>query len=540
MTNRNVSTIDDSKLRANSAVSRSYGCYVSLLLPIILFVVSVYIRPAMYSDSGFGFLVLRSMLEGGPFNYVTGPDPANIANDIAAFQTWWSPGQYLVPGAFVWLGANYGLALPLTTLISIVAGVIGWAQLARSYGVTPFVLVVFLAGLVTFRYATLPFRIYNGGEVLLFAAAPWCVYWLRYAIDGRPAACFAISLLLAVLLFLAKLTGVVVFASNVLAIALSKMARERRLTSSLFAMLAASGIAAILFLLFWIGRGEVPAGGSGFAVSWPAIWFPVASAVFSGVATFDLLSWLFLNPSAPILSQDAMIRFISYALGPLGLLLMFWVWYRLRSTHYRAAAIDAFTIIALYTTALIAMYVRQSDVSFDERHLRYAGILFFLLLLVALDQWRSLVAKSFAVIGVGAFALYGISSYANGARELMRGDYYDPFSGTSQQIVSPVVLEHLRSEMVRHKWQRAIAVLPSPEAAISLPQFHIIAIHLDFTPIDRIAGQRWLGRAEKIFVIAQERMVDNGKAEALLKSFTDYDYDKWATDRIDKMVIYSQ
>ena len=444
------------------------------------------------------------------------------------------------PALSVWLGANYGLALSLTALISTVIGVIGWAQVVRSVAVTPFVSFVFLSGLVTFHYTTLPFRAYNGGEVLLFAAAPWCLYWLRYAVDRRPSVCFAISLLLAALLFIAKLTGLVAFTANVLAIGLLEAMRQRRLTSSLLAMLAASGVGVILFLFFWVARGEVPAGGSELAITWPAIWFPVAGAVFSGVSALDLLASLLQHSSVPILSDVSMTSYVSYVLGPLGLPVIFWVWYRLRDTHYRATAIGLFTIIALYTAAFAAMYIRSANISFEERHFRYPGILFFLLLLIALDQRRTLVAKGLTLIGVGVFAMYGLVSYANGARKLMRGNYYDPLSGTSQLIVSPFVLEHLRSEMRGHNWQSAIAALPVPEAAIGLPRFRIIDTHLDFTPRDSIAGQRWVGRAEKIFVIVQERMVDNGKAEALVKSFVDYDYDKWSKEQIDGMIIYSQ
>ena len=91
------------------------------------------------------------MLEGGAFNYyIAAPDPANIANDVVRFLSWYSPGQYLVPGFFIWLGTNYGLALSLTTLIATVIGVVGWIQVARSFAVSSFVLLVFALGLNTF------------------------------------------------------------------------------------------------------------------------------------------------------------------------------------------------------------------------------------------------------------------------------------------------------------------------------------------------------------------------------------------------------
>jgi hypothetical protein len=477
------------------------------------------------------------MLEGGAFNKITAPDPANIANDVTSFLTWWSPGQYLVPGAFVWLGADYGLALSLTVLISTVIGVIGWGQVARSFDVNSSVFFVFLFGLVTFRYATLPFRIYNGGEVLLFAVAPWSLYWLRTSVNKTAAVCFAISLLSAVLLFVAKLTGMVVFVANVLAISMLEVMRQRRLTSSVAFMWIASGIGTLCFLVFWLSRGGVPAGGSEFAVSWGAIWSSVSGAAFSGFSVQDLGRWLLLHRSSPILSD---LTPIIYVLGPLGLILMIAVWFGLRNTRYRAMAITLFAIMAFYMAAITAMNVLKAPVGFGERHLRYAGILFFLLLLVAVDHWHVPVVKGLAMAGVGAFAVYGLISYANGARELMERRYYDPLSGTSQMIVSPMVLEYLRSEVTRHNWKRAIALLPSPEAAIGLPRFRIIATHLDFTPLEIIASQTWAGRAEKIYVIVQERMLENGKAEALLKSFANYEYGAWSQLKMDGMVVYSQ
>src|SRR5262245_26864162 len=78
--------------------------YPLLLVPLILFLCSLYIPPKIHADSGVGFLALRSMAEGGAFNSITAPDPVNIATDSVYFVSWWSPGQYLVPGSFIWLG----------------------------------------------------------------------------------------------------------------------------------------------------------------------------------------------------------------------------------------------------------------------------------------------------------------------------------------------------------------------------------------------------------------------------------------------------
>src|SRR5262249_37044551 len=256
---------DDVKHRENSTALRDYSCYVLFLIPIILFLGSLYIPPTMISDSGAGFLALRSMLDGGAFNCFIAPDPANIANDVVTFMTRWSPGQYLMPGIFIWLGTSYGVALSLTTLIATLIGMVGWIQVARSFAVSSFVLFVFVLGLNTFPYVTQRFLSYWGGELLLFATASWSLYAMRWAANKPPFLCFTISLLSAALLFFAKLTGLIVFATNVVAISLGALASQRRLSSSTIAMWVASVIAALCFMMFWNARGPV---GFTFSFSW--------------------------------------------------------------------------------------------------------------------------------------------------------------------------------------------------------------------------------------------------------------------------------
>jgi hypothetical protein len=106
-------------------------------------------------------------------------------------------------------------------------------------------------------------------------------------------------------------------------------------------------------------------------------------------------------------------------------------------------------------------------------------------------------------------------------------------SGISQEM-SPAILEYMRSEVTRHNFQRPIAAIPSPSAAISLPRFRIILIGWDRQPL------KWAGRAEKIFVVVPEEMLLNNEAEAILRSFTDYDFDKWSRMKLGGMIIYTQ
>ena len=84
--------------------------------------------------------------------------------------------------------------------------------------------------------------------------------------------------------------------------------------------------------------------------------------------------------------------------------------------------------------------------------------------------------------------------------------------------------------------------MPDPEATIGLPRFRIILdfVFLDGHSLEELGRQRWVGRADKIFVIVWEEMREDGKAEAVLRSFADYQFEKWSEIKMDGMVVYSQ
>src|SRR5262249_13382835 len=146
---------------------------------------------------------------------------------------------------------------------------------------------------------------------------------------------------------------------------------------------------------------------------------------------------------------------------------------------------------------------------------RYAGILFFLLLLTAIDQWRVRFAKVLACLVVLVLGLYGLRSYATFAYAQMRAGYYDPATGISQEMVSPAVLGYLRSEATRHNFQHPIALIPSPTAGISLQRFRILHPFGDWTGYTE--RTKWVGRADKIFVVLPEKTLPNRTAETILR-----------------------
>ena len=136
--------------------------------------------------------------------------------------------------------------------------------------------------------------------------------------------------------------------------------------------------------------------------------------------------------------------------------------------------------------------------------------------------------------------LYGLKNSATRAYAQMSAGYYDPMTGIYQDIVPQAAIEYLRSEIRRDNFRRPIAVAPSFSVALSLPQFRIIYIDGRYLSLEEIAAHKRHGRAEKIFVIVQQEMLINGKAETILQSFTSYKFEKWRQTQVDGMVIYTQ
>jgi len=230
-------------------------------------------------------------------------------------------------------------------------------------------------------------------------------------------------------------------------------------------------------------------------------------------------------------------------LGPLGLLLIVWVWIRLRHTRYREMAALLLTIILLYAIAMAGIYLRgrvlaTATMSPEDRYFRYAGILFFLLLLTAIDQSRLPLAKSLAWILVVMLGLFGLKQSATGALAQMRVSHAT--YGIYQDIVSPAILDYLRSEVARNSLQSPIAVVPSVLAGLSLPARFRILRNFTIKPLETTVPSVWAGRAERIFVIVPEEMLLDGKAQAILRSFSGYRFDNWRQMKLDGMIIYTQ
>lgn len=125
-------------------------------------------------DASMGLLTLQSSMEQGEFNRIKHPVPTALAKDQSEYIVWWTPGQYLVPH---WLAkalhTDMGTALRVLSLLCGLIGLAGCYCLFTRLGFDRVVVVLSLIVISSQEAFLKASRLYSGGDLLLFAAAPF-------------------------------------------------------------------------------------------------------------------------------------------------------------------------------------------------------------------------------------------------------------------------------------------------------------------------------------------------------------------------------
>ena len=181
---------------------------------LIAFTISgFWVALVLGEDPGFGLSVWNDMANGGPLNQLAIPSPTDIVQNKELFLTWWSPGQYAVPGVVSQLlDISTGTASIWVTLVFSIAGLVGWYFVYRELGFDEFVIGLCLFLMATSRLFTINFLNYTGGELLLFGSQSWTIwYYLKYR--SAPLKLFVGLLLLSLVSFFLKSAYTIGFAA---------------------------------------------------------------------------------------------------------------------------------------------------------------------------------------------------------------------------------------------------------------------------------------------------------------------------------------
>jgi hypothetical protein len=510
----------------------------------VLTAISLTAPPFIGYDPAYGWLRWQSFLAGAPFDTVLEPDAADIARDTLARETWWSPGQYLVPGLLTLLGLRLGTAVVIIGALSNLAMLFGWLAVLRAFGLGGRVAMAAVACMATLRWSTSVYGLNSGGEVLLQAVTPWIVLAaVRLPRLSAPAAA-AIAFLVVGAAFVAKLNGIIVAVAAFAAVGVTAWTRERRPTAGLIHGAAGVLIAVAANYAFWYrGRAQTHVGGGGDAFDMIHVLFAVTAPWTSALAWQDLLAWLLQRPGAELIASRSVL--IGLFMAPFAAALAF------VTLRYRAhdkpeaepeAALRRFALLfaGFFTLAMLLLYALRAPLPLEERHYRPAGMLILLCLLtVALRPSVPRAVRTVLAALLFGMSLYGLASFTARAIRASAAPR-DPLTWTIQQNADAEALAALRAAFAREGGD-AVFYLAAPELATALPPGARVFVGApDLIAIEKLAASRRAGRAKGSVYVLVGRALPDDKVRAILGSFTAYDPARWQKTEFERAVMYRQ
>ncbi|WP_170303170.1 hypothetical protein [Reyranella soli] len=503
-------------------------------------VASAAIRPAMYSDSGWGFAAWDTRSRTSAFNHAAGLDSSDIAREAEGFMTMWSPGQHVLPGLIEEAGVSLGAALVAVSAVFSILGLAGWFSLYRSFGFPLRTAMVALAIIACSRFFNLPFSTYNGGEVLQFGVAPWFLLLVWALRDLR---WFAVPPLIAgaaVLVFM-KLTGIVIAGAAVGFAMVSHDRPWRHWRDTARKLLVGGvtvGLMGVLFYVAWYRRGATAATIVGVPHPHGLLFYvalTLSSTWSAALSLGDLANYIFLNPARPILRS---VETIFYVFLPFSLATFGFIYLSLRKDHgeyLRFAFLFAATMVVFLTLNLSA----GMSITLDERHLRIASLLLLVGGVHAVLECRSRILQGVFAAIAALSMVYGLSSFV----QRMQHNLQDPLGARGVRVANatPQLLDFIRKiDVSGPDARRTLIFMPSPELILEVKNARSWSNHADFESIDDLRKQIRRGRVDRLYVIVQRKLLDNGKADAILRSFVDYPIDGWTRIPLGDFVCFYQ
>lgn len=498
------------------------------------------VRPGMFSDSGWGFLGWDTQARASAFNHSVGPHPDDISRDIERFMSTWTPGQHVLPGLVERLGMDLGLAVVVVVTVFSVLGLVGWYALYRAFGfplptVAPALLVIACS-----RFFNLSFSIYTGGEVLLFGVTPWFVLLAWRLRDLRWTAVPALIAGIAVLVFV-KLSGIIFGAAVVGAAAIcgDRAWATRDTLRKLVVACVTVVLTGVIFYVAWYSRGITAANIMVESLHPDGLIFYVALSVGSlwsaSLSLLDLANWLFLHPARPVLESVAAPV---YAFLPLAVVTFVVTWRRLDAAYGEYLRF-AFAIAAAVAAFMVLMWMAGRTVGLEERHFRAPSLILLAGVVHAFVAPRSRLLQVLFAAVAGFACLYGLASFVARTETNLRHPLGE--RGFRLLNVSPELVAFLRSiDRPGPDAGKTLIFLPSPEISLEVRNARKWSNHADFQPIDELRRDVYRGRVDRLYVVVQRKLVGDGKAAVILKSFVDYPPDGWKEVPLGDFVCFYQ
>ncbi|MDP3243392.1 MAG: hypothetical protein Q8M69_23440, partial [Reyranella sp.] len=179
------------------------------------------------------------------------------------------------------------------------------------------------------------------------------------------------------------------------------------------------------------------------------------------------------------------------------------------------------------------------SISFDERHFRIPSLLLFVGVVQAFTASRSWLLRISFVAVAGLACLYGVTSFVT--RTVANSHYAIGDRGFRHMNASAEAVAFIRSiDLAGPDAKKTLIFLPSPEIALEVRNARNWSNQADFDTLEMLKSQVYRGRVDRLYVLVQKRLLANGKADAILRSFVDYPIDRWTMVPLGDLVCFYQ
>ncbi len=491
------------------------------------------VRPSLMPDAAYGLQVHKSMRHGAPWNHLTEPRVADIAQDHTYFYTVWSPGQYAAPGTLIDGGLSTGTAVIVVSVAASIAGLAGWFWLFRVLGWATNIALLACLVIAASRSFNYSFLAYVGSDVLAFALFPFLAAASLKLEDSTRLAWFATLMML--LAFFAKNSLPIYIGAWVAASALvSAKENGASRAAAVYAPTLAGVAAAVLFINWsYVSRGWTPVSYDPVVSHDLRNWvLPWAMPILAATSWDDVLSRLFSHPSAPVAAFNYK-QSLPLLGGIAAVSIAGVVWAAGQSRL--AVRLGVFSAIVL--VVFTALFVTGSAASLDlSRHYRIVGFVWLPAIV------NSVLARRRAAGVVLAVALllpcaYGVVSFAaNWRRHVEHGASHSRSLQITHLNSSPRAVAMLTLLDRELPAASSLVVTSSPSHALEFERTRVLATSAVSDPWQAIESNRRQGVVENLVVIAEIAGMSEDKQRHWLRSFESYR--DWASMDVDTHRFY--
>ncbi|RFZ95316.1 hypothetical protein D0C36_07240 [Mucilaginibacter conchicola] len=505
-------------MSASSASSHKIILYIVFALVTVMGILLLVNPAGVYPDAAWGFQVWRGMQKGHGFNILTLPGQWDIAQNGEEFKSWWSPGQYLVPGIFQKLfGLDLGHASSLTVVICQYLGLAGLYQFFKKAGFSKTISALAILVIALQQSFFTPYIFYNGGEVLLFAFIGWFLYGCLHF--NKPSIALAVFVLLAGWIgFFAKSSFMWMYAAGLIYmwIQLSRHTTHIKhwLVNGFWVGVPAVISLAVIYVTY-LSKGLNPSSQSlGLDSTIKVFAFPLASPLLAGFSLDDLANGL-IEHNGNVIFNPVQAIIIIALLAVLSIVLICAICKRVPDNRYSTMLV-IFYIVSVFF--LGSSFFRKLDISFEARHFRIIGLLIIPGTIYVFSRAAKAYRYAFGAV-VGVVALFSLKFYVLSYIGLKTETVYGT-SGIAQQFIDKESLDYIR--MLDNHNKNAVFVFFSPDLGLEINHNRSITLEPLNSDISiNVDDYIHKGHAGPLYILMPHKYIGI-RASVILKSFPGY------------------